>query len=117
MVLLGVVRFVKDEQVDLVNGNEGMRQAMVQNGCSTNDHLIILEVFIPGLSCPQIGVHLARESIRRLVQVGFEYTMLLINQGYLVYLFYTLVIVQALRLRRFYQKERDSGLASCSTIF
>lgn len=55
MVLLRMVGFIKDEEVDLFHLDVGIKQALVQDFCSANNHHVLFEKLIPGLSAPEVS--------------------------------------------------------------
>lgn len=69
MVLLCVVRFVEDQEIDLVDGDKCMHETLIQNlCCAANDH-ILLEMLFPDASMPKIATHISTEPFDLLVQI------------------------------------------------
>ena len=71
MVFLRMVRLVEDEEVDLINRNECMHKALIQDVGSTNNDHVVSEVPSPFAFVPEIAPHLAAETINLLVKVAF----------------------------------------------
>ena len=57
MLLFSMVSLIKDQQVDLVNLNKGMKQALMKYFCRTDNNHISFEVAFPGLLIPEICLH------------------------------------------------------------
>jgi len=72
MLELGMVRFVKNQEIDLIHRDERVCEALVKYLCSTNDDLVLLEVVCPDILSPQVGSHGATESRDFMVQIAFQ---------------------------------------------
>lgn len=55
MVLLRMVRFIKDEEVDLFHLDVCIKQALMKNFCSANNHHVLFQKLIPSLSAPKVS--------------------------------------------------------------
>lgn len=63
VILLCVVGFIEDYEVDLVDADEPMAEAMVQDSRSTDYHLVIPEMSLPRWLGPEVGAHVSAEGL------------------------------------------------------
>lgn len=74
MTLLGVMSFVKDQEVDLAHLHEAIEQALFENiSCADNDH-ILCKVVIPDRLVPEVWAHRTENVCHVLVQVILQYS-------------------------------------------
>jgi len=69
VVLLRVVRFVEDQEIDLVNGYESMHETLIQNFCCADNDHILRKMFFPNASMPKVATHVSTEALDPLVEV------------------------------------------------
>lgn len=81
MILLCMVGFVKDKEVDLVHADEGTHETLMENFRRAENYHILLELLLPDFFSPMIGTHLATKTLDRLIQVDFQEFVLLKHQG------------------------------------
>ena len=80
MLKLGVVRFVKDQEVDLIHSDETVSKALVEHLRRTDDDLVLLEMICPDVLVPEVCLHGATEPCDFVVQVTFQNGELLKDQ-------------------------------------
>lgn len=81
MALFGVMGFVENEQVDLIDVDERVHQALAQDiSRADNDH-VFLKMLLPCLLGPKLALHRSAEAIDFVVQIGLEHSELLEHQG------------------------------------
>lgn len=83
MVLLSVVGFVEDEEVDLNHGNKGTMEAGQENICSADDDHVLFGLLLPKFHVFKV-LRCAVKSGDVTVQVTLEDFILLICQRNLV---------------------------------
>jgi hypothetical protein len=52
-------------------------QALAEDFCGTDDDHILIKMFLPGSTTPQISVHVSAKHVHGLIQIGLEDRMLL----------------------------------------
>ena len=67
MILLGMMRFVEDQEVDLVERDKGMHETLIQNLGGADYHHIIFEKPLPDRFGPKITSHFPTEALNLLV--------------------------------------------------
>jgi len=80
MLELSMVRLVKYQEIDLVHGNEGMSETLVQYFCGTDNDPVLFEMLEPDVFGPEISSHGAAESCDFMIEVAFKDSKLLKNQ-------------------------------------
>ena len=80
MILLGMMRFVEDQEVDLVKRDEGMHETLIQNLGGADYHHVIFEKLFPNRFGPKITPHFATKALDLLVQIAFQDRKLLKDQ-------------------------------------
>ena len=86
MVFLCMVSFIKYKQANLVDGNERMHEAVIQDlYCADNDH-VFFKVLLPLFLLPEVATHVPTKAFNLLVQIAFEYSKLLEYQSDTIYL-------------------------------
>lgn len=86
MILLCMVGFVKDKEVDLVHADKGTHETLMENFRRAENYHILLELLLPDFFGPMIGTHLATKTLDRLIQVDFQEFVLLKYQRYRIHL-------------------------------
>ena len=84
MILLGMMRFVKDQEVDLVERDEGMHETLIQNLGGADYHHVIFEKLLPNRFRPKITSHFAAKALDLLVQITLQDRKLLKDQRYTI---------------------------------
>ena len=98
MVFLGVVRLVKDEEIDLSHCYVAAREALQQDISCTHDYPVLGEVLSPDNLVVLVGVHRTAETCNFVVEVRFEDGVLLEYERH-----------------RSHEEERDPGrITQCS---
>ena len=77
MVVLCVVGFVENKQVDLGHGDERVHQALCKDFCSAYDDHVLGEIRVPGRFVPQAGTHSTADGFNALVEATSENVCLL----------------------------------------
>lgn len=72
MILLCVVGFVKDKEIDLVHTYEGSVETLMKNFRCADDYHVLLQLLQPDFLSPVICTHLATEALDRLIKIGFQ---------------------------------------------
>ena len=62
-----MVRFVEDQEIDLVDGDKSMHETLIQNLCRADDDHILLEMLLPNAFMPKIATHVSTEAFDLLV--------------------------------------------------
>lgn len=84
MVLLRMMRFVKYQQIDLIQCNIGTHEALVEYFCGANDDHILGEMLLPYAPLPQVTAHVPAEAFNLLIQVGLKHSELLKDESHAV---------------------------------
>ena len=84
VILLGVMSFIKDEQIDVFHFDESMHQALVQNVRGTDNRHVCREVLLPDFFTPKFAAHLSAEAIDLLIEIAFKNSILLEDQRHAV---------------------------------
>lgn len=69
MVLFRVMCFIEDKQVDAVDCDEGVHEALVKHFCCTDNYHVVTEMLLPDILRPQVAAHLTTETLNVLIQV------------------------------------------------
>ncbi len=77
MIPLGVMSFVEDEHVDLVDRDERVHETLIENIGRADDDHVLAEISVPYILAPQIASHVTTETFDLLVQVTLEHGILL----------------------------------------
>lgn len=67
VILLRMVRLVKNQEIDLINGDESMHETLIQDFGRADDDQILLEMLFPDPSMPKIATHVSTEAFDLLV--------------------------------------------------
>lgn len=82
MILLGMMRFIEYEEIDLVNSNKSMKEALVEHLGSTHNNHVLGEVLTPRVLFPEICAHGSTKAINVLIYVILQKITLLVHQGH-----------------------------------
>ena len=77
MVLLGMMGLVEDEKINLVDVDEGVMQALVENLCCADNGHVVGKHALPQFLAPQMVNHLPAELVDGMIQVAIKHSMLL----------------------------------------
>lgn len=69
--------FVKDQQVNLIKGNECMHETLIQDLSSADNDHVVGKDLLPSIARPHVCPHLATKTIDLLIKVGIQYCCLL----------------------------------------
>jgi len=69
VVLLCVMRFVENQEIDLVDGDKSMHETLIQNFCCADNDHVLLKMLCPDASMPKIATHVSTEAFDLLVEI------------------------------------------------
>lgn len=84
MTFLGVMSFVKDQEIDLTHLHEAIKQALVENFSSADNDHIFSKIVIPDCLVPEVRPHGSENVCHILVQVVLQYSRLLVHKSHAV---------------------------------
>lgn len=87
MILLRVVGFIEDQDVDLTRFDEAIEQALVENLACADNHHVLGEVIIPDLLVPKVWSHRTENVCHILVEIVLQHSRLLKHKSHAVSLF------------------------------
>lgn len=104
MVLLGVMRLVENQEVDLAHLHKRIEESLVQNLCCAHDDHVLAELISPNLLIPEIRSHGTEDVCHVLIQIVTQDSRLLENKSNTV----NLVLVSRGHIKRQYQNTKKN---------
>jgi hypothetical protein len=111
VVLLCVVGFIKDQEVDFLYLHESIKKAFMKNvGCANYDHVFIKLIF-PRLLVPVVYPHIAVEMTDILVNIVSQNSSLLENKCHAVNLFSFSIYPHSREMIKYQEEGNATGFA------
>jgi hypothetical protein len=114
VILLRVVSFIEDQNIDLAHLNEAIEQALIEDLSCADDYHVFGKVIVPDLLVPEVWSHRTENVCHILVEIILQHRRLLKYKSYAV----SLVLVSIGPFRgsqsTYQEKGNPRSLAICT---